>query len=82
MPCACFAGAWPAKLDELAPHYLQRVPLDRYSGGPLIYRPAGTKFVLYSVGKDGRDDGGKFGNNQTYFRTQGYDHDVDTMIRP
>ena len=75
-------GAWPASLNELSPQYLQRVPLDRYSGRPLIYRPEGTTFSLYSVGKDGRDDGGKFGNNQTYFATQGHDYDLDTMIRP
>jgi len=73
---------WPASLKELSPQYLQRVPLDRYSGRPLIYRPEGTTFSLYSVGKDGQDDGGKFGNNQTYFATQGYDYDLDTMIRP
>jgi hypothetical protein len=75
-------GALPAKLDDLSPQYLDRIPADRYSGRPLVYRRAEEGFVLYSAGKDGRDDGGKFGNNTTYFASPGYDYDVDTMIRP
>jgi len=46
----------PATLDELVPHYLDAVPLDDYDGKPLCYNPA--KKIIYSVGKDLRDDGG------------------------
>jgi hypothetical protein len=74
-------GGFPARLDNLAPKYLDRIPADRFSGGALVYRPAEKEFVLYSVGKDGRDDGGKFSNN-TFSLRAGYDYDVDTMIRP
>ena len=49
----------PAKLAELVPRYLQRVPQDPFSDKPLIYRPSGTNWLLYSVGVDGVDDGGK-----------------------
>lgn len=53
-------GAYPAALGELTPHYLTRVPDDPFAlTGPLHYRRAGTSFVLYSVGPDGKDDGGR-----------------------
>ena len=52
-------GRAPAGLNELVPKYLQRVPIDPFNGRLLIYRPQGTNWVLYSVGEDGVDDGGK-----------------------
>lgn len=53
-------GKYPAGLAELVPAYLDRVPLDLVNGLPLHYRPAENgRFVLYSVGLDGKDDGGK-----------------------
>jgi hypothetical protein len=52
-------GAWPQKLDELIPEFLAAVPADLMSGKSLRYRPDTTAgFILYSVGVDGRDDGG------------------------
>src|SRR5258707_182427 len=41
------------------PLYLSRVPEDPFSGRPLIYRPQGLTGLLYSVGLDQVDDGGK-----------------------
>lgn len=52
-------GRAPAGLDQLVPRYLQHVPSDPFSGHPLVYRPRGTDWLLYSVGEDGVDDGGK-----------------------
>ena len=52
-------GHPPAHLEQLVPKYLQRVPSDPFSGKPMIYRPQGTNWLLYSVGEDGVDDGGK-----------------------
>ena len=56
-------GAYPATLSALAPSYLQSVPADPFAlSGPLRYKPGGAKYQLYSlysVGPDGRDDGGK-----------------------
>lgn len=49
-------GRLPTTLDELVPAYLDTVPLDDFDGKPLRYNPA--KKVIYSVGKDLRDDGG------------------------
>jgi hypothetical protein len=51
-------GAYPKTLDALAPKYLKQVPQDIFSGKPLIYRPSEKGFVLYSVGYNGKDDGG------------------------
>jgi hypothetical protein len=52
-------GQTPGKLDLLVPKYLQRVPSDPFSGHALVYRPQGTNWLLYSVGPDRVDDGGK-----------------------
>jgi hypothetical protein len=49
----------PARLGELATNYLSHVPEDPFSGQPLIYRAQGTNWLLYSVGPDGVDNGGK-----------------------
>jgi hypothetical protein len=51
-------GTSPTSLAELAPAYLKAVPVDPYSGKPFLYRaqPGGLK--PYSVGPDGKDDGG------------------------
>jgi len=52
------AGALPASLDELVPNYLAALPADPYAA---IARPFGYRIdpkpLLYSVGKDGKDDG-------------------------
>jgi hypothetical protein len=52
-------GNYPANLDELMPEYLKQPPLDFMDGKPLRYRVGvDGKFVLYSTGLDGVDDGG------------------------
>jgi len=58
----CFQGEQgrlPKTLRELTPGYLETELEDPFSGDPLVYRPSGTGFKLYSVGADLRDDGGK-----------------------
>jgi hypothetical protein len=55
----CDKGKGPGELTQLAPKYLQSLPRDPFSGNLLVYRPAGTNWVLYSVGPDRVDDGGK-----------------------
>ena len=52
-------GHPPARLDELVTNYLSKVPQDPFTGQPLIYRPQGTNWLLYSVGPDGVDNGGR-----------------------
>ena len=52
-------GRYPARLEELAPQFLPRVPDDLYSGQPLIYKPSAEGYVLYSVGMNEEDDDGR-----------------------
>ena len=52
-------GHPPARLDDLVPNYLSKVPADPFNGQPLVYRPQGTNWLLYSIGSDGVDDGGR-----------------------
>ncbi len=57
-------GKYPASLADLSPKYLKQVPDDLFSGKPLIYTPADGGFLLYSVGVNGADDGGRsFGDD-------------------
>jgi hypothetical protein len=56
----CYYGAMPATLAELAPVFLPSVPFDPMNGQALAYHAdsLGNGFTLYSVGDDGKDDGG------------------------
>jgi hypothetical protein len=53
-------GVYPASLDALAPAYIDALPHDIMNGQPYHYqlRPDGT-YLLYSVGWNQTDDGGK-----------------------
>ncbi len=65
LACKAFRNVnrrYPERLEELVPSLLPEVPLDPFSGKPLIYRLSGDGILIYSVGSNGRDDGGR----QTY----------------
>ena len=66
-------GEYPAELAALVPQYLPAVPLDRYTGGPLGYVVRDGRPILYCVGIDHDDDGGRppSGETDTY-RVKGY----------
>jgi hypothetical protein len=52
-------GQLPAHLTVLVPELLVDVPLDLMNKQPLVYQVAADGSMrLYSVGVDGRDDGG------------------------
>jgi hypothetical protein len=70
----------PATLDELVPEYTSAVPLDPLSGQPFLYRVEHGKHVLYSVGSDRQDDGGRFGG-WSALQTDGFDVDIETVVR-
>jgi hypothetical protein len=48
----------PKSLDELAGRELKAIPKDSYSGRDFIYQPGKDRYILYSVGPNGIDDGG------------------------
>jgi hypothetical protein len=53
-------GTYPARLELLVPAFLPRLPVDMADGQPIRYRcEADGQFVLYSVGLNGTDDGGR-----------------------
>jgi hypothetical protein len=52
-------GNYPTNLNSLVPEFVSAVPLDPVDGQPLRYRRnADGTFLLYSVGENGKDDGG------------------------
>jgi len=52
-------GQYPGQLTDLTPQYLGQTPIDVMDGKTLRYRTNNEgSFVLYSVGEDGKDDGG------------------------
>lgn len=60
-------GAYPEKLAELIPKYVKSVPVDIFNHeAELKYSIIGDGFLLYSLGSNGKDDGGK-----------GYDDRID-----
>ena len=67
----------PMRLADLVPNYLGELPLDpfREDGGTFGYRPDAKPPVLYSVGPDGVDDGGRF----TFRQVGGIDREVLDM---
>ena len=52
-------GDVPTSLEDLVPEFLPSVPLDPYDGQPIRYRTTSEEFVVYSVSKNQRDDGGR-----------------------
>jgi hypothetical protein len=52
-------GAFPAKLADLAPKHVAKLPEDVFNNSDLHYRLEGKGYLLYSVGVNGKDDGGK-----------------------
>ncbi len=56
---AAHNNLYPAGLSELTPNYLVATLMDPFDGQPLRYRKQGDGYVLYSIGPDLKDDGGK-----------------------
>ena len=60
-------GAYPATLAALVPAYLPAIPADPFArAGSLKYILGREQYVLYSVGPDGKDDGGRPIKNFTF----------------
>ena len=59
----------PPDLATLVPEYMKQVPIDPMDGNPLRYRRLERGYVVYSIGRDFKDDGGKIvvrHNDSTY----------------
>jgi hypothetical protein len=51
-------GELPGSLNEIAPAYIDAIPLDPFMGQKLLYSPEVESYVIYSVGINRQDDGG------------------------
>ncbi len=52
-------GHLPSDLGDLVPRYLPEVPTDPFDPGALRTKTAEGTLIIYSIGPDGLDDGGK-----------------------
>jgi hypothetical protein len=53
-------NSYPPQLRVLVPRYLKQIPADPFGGGEeLHYKRAGNTYVLWSIGPDGINNGGK-----------------------
>src|SRR6185369_9705619 len=50
---------YPGNLEALVPQFIDKIPSDVIGGGSLHYRLAGTRYSLYSIGWNGKDDDAK-----------------------
>jgi hypothetical protein len=77
-------GSFPAQLSELIPDYVAQLPLDFFSGEPPVYKPQANGYILYSVGVNGRDDGGLGYEDRgpTIRPDQDYDDVVIRVLKP
>lgn len=72
------AGLMPDKLDDLAPKYFPAIPLDPFDEKPYRFKSLADGYVIYSIGSDGKDDGGT-----VYDREHRESYDVTfTVMRP
>jgi hypothetical protein len=66
-------GRWPETLAELTLKQLGAVPTDPYDGKPLRYARHKDVVVVYALGPDGKDDGGKPDRLNQFDQHGGYD---------
>ena len=57
--CRQRTGHYPASLEEARKLVGGELPSDPFTGGELIYRRRDNGYLLYSVGENRRDDGGR-----------------------
>jgi hypothetical protein len=67
-------GRWPQTLDALVPRYLAAVPADPQDGKPLRFKCRPNGVVVYWIGQDGIDDGGKI--DRFHYLATGFDQGV------
>jgi hypothetical protein len=52
-------GVWPTSLEALTPKYLPAPLVDPFTGKPLLFKTFSDGVMVYSVGYNGVDDGGR-----------------------
>ena len=51
-------GLYPSSLAQLTPQFVSEMPIDPFTGNGFLFHSRGSGYLLYSTGKDMRDDGG------------------------
>lgn len=76
-------GGYPTGLNELVTAgYLEQVPMDPYSDKPIVYKKTGDDFVLYSLGQNFADDGGKLIREGDEIEKWGTEEEGDAVFWP
>jgi hypothetical protein len=57
-------GNYPEQLAQLVPNYVEEVPSDPFAEGDVRYNRRGGEYLLYSLGMNGEDDGGRGWNSE------------------
>lgn len=52
-------GRYPENLGALIPEILPEVPIDPFTGKPLVYKIENGELLIYSLGSNQKDDGGR-----------------------
>jgi hypothetical protein len=52
-------GRYPDDLEALVPAILPELPIDPFTGKPLIYKRNGEGFIAYSIGLNMKDEDGR-----------------------
>ena len=55
-------GRWPLEAKEIDAALAGALPTDPFDGSPLRFRRLDDGLVVYSIGANGRDDGGNLGD--------------------
>jgi len=59
-------GEYPDALAELVPDILPQLPQDPFTGKDFIYKKEGKGFLIYSLGENTKDEGGKWDEKKRY----------------
>jgi hypothetical protein len=52
-------GHWPDSMPVLVPEFIRQLPSDPFDGKALHFHRLDDGVVIYSIGPDGKDNGGK-----------------------
>ena len=59
-------GKYPDTLTELVPEILPELPQDPFTGRDFVYKKEGEGFLVYSLGENTKDEGGKWDEKKVY----------------
>ena len=59
-------GKYPDSLSDLVPEILPELPQDPLTGKDFVYKHEGEGFLVYSLGENETDEGGKWDEKKRY----------------